>query len=92
MSLTDVKIRNHKSSEKPIKLSDTRGLYLKVKPSGSKLWRYRYRINGKENIYVIGEYPTIGLLDARTQRDDVRKLLKQGIHPAHNSKKNSWSD
>jgi hypothetical protein len=49
MPLTDIKIRQAKPADKPIKLADTAGLYLEVKPSGSKLWRYRYRIAGREN-------------------------------------------
>ncbi len=82
--LTDTKIRNTKPTEKPVKLPDSNGLYLEVRPSGAKLWRYRYRIAGKENVFAIGEYPGIGLADARATRADARELVKQGIHPAHN--------
>lgn len=56
MPLTDAKIRNTKPSDKPIRLPDGGWLYLEVRPSGAKLWRFRYRIAGKENIYAIGEY------------------------------------
>lgn len=84
MPLSDSTIRNAKPSEKPLKLKDTNGLYIEIKPNGSKLWRYRYRIGGKENVYAIGKYPNIGLADARTEREKARKLVKQGIHPAHN--------
>jgi len=56
MALTDAKIRNTKPSTKPTKISDSHGLYLEVKPSGNKLWRYRYRIAGKENVFAAGEY------------------------------------
>ena len=56
----------------------------KVRPSGAKLWRYRYRIAGKENVFALGEYPDTGLSEARTERDKARKLVQQGIHPAHN--------
>lgn len=55
MPLTDIKIRQAKPADKSIKLADTAGLYLEVKPSGSKLWRYRYRIAGRENLFAIGE-------------------------------------
>lgn len=65
MPLTDVKIRQAKSSDKLIKLTDGSGLYLEVKPNGSKLWRYRYRIVGKENLFAVGGYPAISLQDAR---------------------------
>src|SRR5258705_10780623 len=56
MPLTDTGIRSAKKGLKPRKLSDSGGLYLDVKPNGSKLWRYRYRIDGRENVFAIGEY------------------------------------
>lgn len=81
--LTDVQIRTAKPDSKPQKLTDGNGLYLEVRPTGTKLWRYRYRIAGKENVYALGEYPTVGLAAAREARQDARKLVKQGIHPSH---------
>lgn len=81
--LTDVKIRQARAADKVLKLTDGNGLYLEVKPNGSKLWRYRYRIAGKENLFAVGEYPTLSLQDARRARDDARELVKQGIHPSH---------
>lgn len=83
MPLTDIKIRQAKPADKPIKLADTAGLYLEVKPNGSKLWRYRYRIAGRENLYAIGDYPSVSLADARKARDEARDLIKLGRHPAH---------
>lgn len=89
MPLTDAKIRNTKPGEKPIKLTDGGGLYLEVRPSGAKLWRYRYRIAGKENVFAVGEYFNhkrsghTSLDDARSERDKARVLVKQGIHPSH---------
>lgn len=83
MPLTDVKIRQAKAADKVLKLTDGNGLYLEVKPNGSKLWRYRYRIAGKENLFAVGEYPSLSLQDARKARDDARELVKQGIHPSH---------
>jgi integrase len=89
MPLTDAKIRNTQPGDKPIKLADSGGLYLEVRPTGAKLWRYRYRIAGKENLFAIGEYSTdrrsghISLDDARGEREKARALVKQGIHPAH---------
>ena len=89
MPLTDAKIRNTKPGEKPIKLTDGGGLYLEARPTGAKLWRYRYRIAGKENVFAVGEYFNdkrgghISLDDARSERDKARALVKQGIHPAH---------
>jgi integrase len=89
MPLTDAKIRNTKPEAKPVKLADGGGLYLEVRPTGAKLWRYRYRIAGKENVFAVGEYFNdkrgghVSLDEARTERDKARALVKQGIHPAH---------
>ena len=87
MPLTDVKIRQAKPSIKPIRMTDSNGLYLEVTTKGSKLWRYRYKIQGKENLYAIGEYPSLSLQEARKARDEARLLVKRGIHPAHMRKK-----
>ncbi|MDR0245890.1 MAG: Arm DNA-binding domain-containing protein [Burkholderia sp.] len=73
MPLADIKRRQVKAGDKPTKLTDGNGLYLLVKPSGSRLWRYKYRIAGKENLFAIGEYPTISPQDARAARDDARE-------------------
>lgn len=55
--LTGTRIRNAKKAEgKPYKLTDAKGLYLEIKPTDAKLWRYRYRIDGKENVFAAGEY------------------------------------
>ena len=83
MPLTDLKLRRAKPEAKAYKMSDSGGLYIEVRPTGSKLWRYRYRIAGKENVFALGEYPRVSLSDARTARDEARGLVKQGIHPAH---------
>lgn len=56
MPLTDSQIRNTRPGKKPIKLTDGGGLYLEVRTTGAKLWRYRYRIAGKENVFALGEY------------------------------------
>jgi hypothetical protein len=55
MHLTDIKIRQAKAAGRSLKLADSAGLYLEVRPNGSKLWRYRYRIGGRENLYAIGD-------------------------------------
>lgn len=83
MPLTDVKIRQAKPGAVPIRLTDGGGLYLEVKPSGSKLWRYRYRIGGKENVFAIGAYPEVSLSAARAERDLAREHVKVGRHPSH---------
>lgn len=82
-SLTDAKCRNAKPADKPQRLGDGAGLFLEVRPNGSKLWRYRYEIAGRENMLALGEYPAVSLADARKARDDARTLVKAGIHPSH---------
>jgi len=86
MALTDTRIRNAKPQAVPVKLPDGGGLHLELRPTGSKLWRYRYRLHGKENVFALGEYPTLSLADARKARDDAKKLVKQGTNPAHSRK------
>ncbi len=86
LPLTDAKIRSAKAGPKPIKLTDSAGLYLEVRPTGAKLWRYRYRIAGRENVYAMGEYPTLSLSEARQRRSEARALVTKGIHPAKHRK------
>lgn len=86
MALTDTRIRTAKLAEKSYKLVDGGGLSIEVRPTGSKLWRLRYRLAGKENVFAIGEYPEIGLAEARAERIAAKKLIKQGVHPAHHRK------
>lgn len=80
--LTDTEIRKAKSAEKPQKISDGHGLFLLVTPQGSKLWRLAYRFSGKQKTLAIGEYPTIGLADARAKREEAKKQLANGIDPS----------
>jgi hypothetical protein len=56
MALSDAKIRSAKPGAHRLKLTDCSGLYLEVRPTGAKLWRYRYRIAGRENVFAAGEY------------------------------------
>jgi integrase len=82
MPLTDVAIRNAKPRGKPYKVGDTLGLFLLVQPSGGKLWRVKYRIDGKEKKLAIGIYPQVGLAEARRRRDAARELVAAGKDPA----------
>ena len=69
MPLSDVACRNSKPKEKAYKLTDSLGLYLLVNPTGSKLWRMKYRYFGKEKLLSIGQYPLVTLQEARDERD-----------------------
>lgn len=82
MALTDAAIRNAKPRQKPYKVSDSKGLYLQVNPQGSKLWRLKYRIHGKERKLALGAYPEVSLAEARVARDAARKQLAQSIDPS----------
>ena len=86
MPLTDTAIRNAKPGEKPAKIFDERGLFLLVTPAGGKWWRLRYKFDGKEKLLSLGTYPDTSLKDARTRRDDARKLLADGVDPGENRK------
>lgn len=86
MSLTDTRIRQSKPRDRPYKLADGGGLHLEVRPTGAKLWRLRYRLAGKENVFAIGRYPEIGLKMARAERDAAKRTIKDGVHPAHKRK------
>lgn len=82
MPLTDSAIKTAKPKEKPYKLSDAHGLYLEITPNGSKLWRLKYRVAGKEKKLSFGAYPAVGLQQARKKRDEARQLLAEGKDPS----------
>ena len=75
MPLTDSTVKNAKPKEKDYKLADGKGMFLFITRAGGKLWRLKYRFDGKEKLLAMGQYPEITLKDARTRRDDARKLL-----------------
>lgn len=82
MSLTDTSIRNAKARTKPYKLGDSGGLFLLIQPSGGKLWRLKYRVDGREKKLGLGTYPEISLADARKRRDEAREVLANGKDPS----------
>lgn len=87
MKLSDTKARLAKPADKPYKLQDGNGLYLEVRPTGKKVWRYRCWLpDGKESTFTIGDYPAISLAEARTQRAEARATVKQGINPTQQRK------
>ena len=81
MALTDTAVRNAKPKEKPYKLGDSGGLYVIVRPNGSKLWRYKYRLGGKANSRGLGKYPDVSLKEARRRRDECRQDVANGVNP-----------
>jgi len=81
MPLTDTQVRHLKSKEKAYKVADGGGLYIHVTATGSKLWRMRYRSDGKEQLLSFGAYPEVSLARAREKRQDAKALLADGIDP-----------
>ncbi|MCW5200593.1 DUF4102 domain-containing protein, partial [Desulfobulbus sp. F4] len=73
--LTAVQIRQAKPKDKPYKLPDGQGLYFHVAESGKSTWRYRFRVDGKESVCVLGEYPDMSLEQARKARAEAREQV-----------------
>ena len=67
---------------KKTKLFDGGGLYLEITPAGGKVFRLKYRIDGKEKTFTIGKYPTISLVEARQAAENARRLLVSGQDPS----------
>lgn len=80
--LTDPKIKNAKPGEKPRRLFDGGGLHLLINPDGSKYWRLKYLIHGKEKRISLGVYPDVTLAEARSKAAEERRKLKDGADPA----------
>lgn len=87
MALTDTAIRAAKPKEAQYKLHDEKGLLLIVRPTGGRLWRLKYRFQGKEQQLSLGTYPDVSLKDAREGRDAARKLLAEGKDPSTEKKR-----
>lgn len=81
MPLSDPAIKKAKAADKPYKLTDEKGLYLLVSPTG-KYWRMNYRFAGKQKTLALGVYPDVGLSRAREKLAEARKLLGKSIDPS----------
>ena len=81
MPLTDTAIKKAKPGPSPAKLSDGKGMYLLVTESGSKLWRWKYRADGREKVMALGSYPDVSLAQARKAMGTARKVLAAGSDP-----------
>lgn len=80
--LTDTKIRALKPRPKVYRVADTGGLCIEIRPTGARLWRFRYRAGAKANMIGLGEYPAMSLQDARRERDRQKALLVSGSDPS----------
>lgn len=81
MPLTDTAVKKAKPGVKPVKLTDGKGMYLLVTVGGAKLWRWKYRVLGKEKVMSLGAYPDVSIAQARDGLDKARKLLADGEDP-----------
>ena len=79
--LTATAVKNAKPRTKAYNMSDGGGLYLLVKPNGTKAWRFNYRFSGKQKTLALGVYPDISLKTAREKHQEARKNLANSIDP-----------
>lgn len=79
--LIDRDIQRAKPRPADYRLTDGRGLYLLVRPAGGKLWRYKYRFEGKEKLMSFGQYPDVPLVRARELHASARRLLADRVDP-----------
>ncbi|HEX5419977.1 MAG TPA: Arm DNA-binding domain-containing protein, partial [Gammaproteobacteria bacterium] len=82
MALTDTALKALKPREASYIVSDDRGLYAEVLPTGSIVWRYRYRLDGKREKLTLGKYPALTLKNARLKRDEAAQAVALGQSPA----------
>ena len=85
--LSDTKIKSLKPKDKVYRILDAERLYIEVRPTGKKIWRFKYTLHGKEGTISLGEYPIVSLAEARKKKDESRLLLKDDINPAEDKKK-----
>ncbi len=76
------KIKVEDGQLKSYKLFDSGGLHLFVSETGSKIWRYQFRLNGKQGLYTIGKYPIVSLAVARDKHHDAQRLVADGTNPS----------
>ncbi|MDR2012093.1 MAG: integrase arm-type DNA-binding domain-containing protein [Rhodanobacter sp.] len=79
--LTDTKLRTLKPRSVIYRVADAKGLAIEIRPSGARIWRYRFRYAGKASMATFGEYPLITLGEARERAREARKTLAAGVSP-----------
>ncbi|MCH7391802.1 tyrosine-type recombinase/integrase [Acinetobacter dispersus] len=84
--LSDTKIRTLKPDEKMYRVLDAERLYIEVRPTGKKVWRLKYSLDGKEGSISFGDYPAISLAEARKKKDEVKAQLAKGLNPVQQKK------
>ena len=86
MALSDTTIKAAKPKDKEYKLTDEKGMYVLIKPNGSKYFRIDYRFAGQRKTLALGVYPETTLKEAREKRDTARKQISDGIDPSISKK------
>ena len=79
--LTDLAVRNAKPGKTSRRISDGGGLFLEIRPNGSKYWRLAYRFNKKQKLLAIGVYPQVSIQVARDHARTARDHLAAGRDP-----------
>ena len=92
MRLSALAIRNAKPRDTPYMLGDGHGLYLLVKPSGTRLWRMNYAYMGRQKTLSFGEWPLLSLAEARVKRDEARRIFAAGLDPSEERKLEQMRD
>ncbi|WP_118183394.1 tyrosine-type recombinase/integrase [Paraburkholderia phosphatilytica] len=87
MKLTYALLLNAKPQDKPYKIRDRDSMYLRVSVSGSKVWKFDYRLDGKDCSYTLGRFPDVSIADARQLRNAAAKLVSSGVHPKAHEKR-----
>ena len=85
--LNDTKVRTLKPQEKSYRLLDAERLYIEVRPTGKKIWRFKYTLHGKEGTISFGEYPAVSLVQASKLKDEAKAKLAIGLNPSEEKKK-----
>jgi integrase len=79
--LTDTAIKRAAAGDRDYKMADAGGLFLLVTKAGGKLWRWKYRFEGKEKKMSFGQYPEVTLAEVRALHASARRMLASGVDP-----------
>lgn len=79
--LTVKELREAYAQDKEYTIRDSLGLFILVRPNGTKRWKMRFRRKGSQHRLDLGAFPEVGLAQARKLRDEARSKILQGIDP-----------
>lgn len=77
----ELTLRNAKPGATAKRLADGGGLFLEVRPNGSKYWRMAYRYGGKQKLLALGVYPNVSISKARKSAQQAKEQLAEGVDP-----------